>query len=490
MKSDAASNLLSTPSVMTLDNESASLLVGQEVPITTGEVLGVANTNPFRTVQRQDVGVQLEVKPQINADGAITLVLRQEVSSVAGPVSAGFNELILNKREIETTVLVDDGDIVVLGGLLDQNERLQVDRVPGLGDIPVVGASVPQQRGRPQQAQSDGLHPADDRAQPGGRAGRDRAALRLYARSRRSARGPASAVRSTTPCGTTCAPIRRFRRRPAAPAPVTTPRPEPVLAYGFAKKHGIVVLSLGERAVVGLREGADPASLMEARRALGRPLSVETLARQAFERRLSEVYAGDGLASASGAEALDLSGHLDDLVDDMPAAADLLEAEDDAPIIRLINGLIAEAVRIGASDIHVEPFETALTVRLRVDGVLREMLSLPVRLAPLIVSRIKVMARLDIAEKRLPQDGRMSLALGGKTFDVRVSTLPSRAGERVVMRILDKEQASLQLDELGMTPVVLAAFQAALQAAQRHHPRHRPDRLGQDDDALCRSCAC
>jgi general secretion pathway protein D len=140
VRSDAASNLLSTPSVMTLDNESASLLVGQEVPITTGEVLGIANTNPFRTVQRQDVGVQLEVKPQINADGAITLVLRQEVSSVAGPVGVGSSELILNKREIQTTVLVDDGDIIVLGGLLDQNDRLQVDRVPGLGNIPLVGA--------------------------------------------------------------------------------------------------------------------------------------------------------------------------------------------------------------------------------------------------------------------------------------------------------------------------------------------------------------
>jgi general secretion pathway protein D len=140
VRSDAASNLLSTPSVMTLDNESASLLVGQEVPITTGEVLGSANVNPFRTVQRQDVGVQLDVRPQINADGAITLVIRQEVSSVAGTVGTGNSELILNKREIQTTVLVDDGDIVVLGGLLDQNDRLQVDRVPGLGDIPVVGA--------------------------------------------------------------------------------------------------------------------------------------------------------------------------------------------------------------------------------------------------------------------------------------------------------------------------------------------------------------
>jgi general secretion pathway protein D len=139
VKSDAASNLLSTPSVLTLDNEEATLLVGQEIPVTTGEVLGDANTNPFRTVARQNVGVQLEVKPQINAGGAITLLLRQEVSSVAGPVSAGFTELVLNKREISTTVLVDDGDIVVLGGLLDQNESVSVEKVPGLGDIPVLG---------------------------------------------------------------------------------------------------------------------------------------------------------------------------------------------------------------------------------------------------------------------------------------------------------------------------------------------------------------
>ena len=125
--------------MLTLDNEPAKLLVGQEIPVTTGEVLADSNTNPFRTVQRQDVGVQLEVKPQINAGGAITLLLRQEVSSIAGPVSAGFNELVLNKREITTTVLIDDGDIVVLGGLLDQNERASVEKVPGLGDLPVLG---------------------------------------------------------------------------------------------------------------------------------------------------------------------------------------------------------------------------------------------------------------------------------------------------------------------------------------------------------------
>lgn len=140
VKKDAGSNLLSTPSIMTLDNEEARILVGQEVPITTGEVLGDSNANPFRTIQRQNVGIQLEVKPQINAGGGITLFLRQEVSSVAGPVSVGSSELIINKREIETTALVDDGDIVVLGGLLDQQETQSVQRTPGLGDVPGLGA--------------------------------------------------------------------------------------------------------------------------------------------------------------------------------------------------------------------------------------------------------------------------------------------------------------------------------------------------------------
>lgn len=139
VNSDTASNLLSTPSILTLDNEEARILVGQEVPITTGEVLGDSNSNPFRTTARQDVGIQLEVTPQINAGGGITLTLRQEVSSIAGPVGDDVSELVLNKREVETRVLVDDGEIVALGGLLDQSDRNTVSKVPLLGDIPIVG---------------------------------------------------------------------------------------------------------------------------------------------------------------------------------------------------------------------------------------------------------------------------------------------------------------------------------------------------------------
>ena len=139
VRSDNQSNILSTPSTMTLDNQEAYFLVGQEIPITTGEALSPNFDNTFRTVQRQNVGVTLEVTPQINAGGTIKLDLRIEVSSIAGPVSSSFQDLILNKRELQNTITVDEGQIVGIGGLLDDNDRRTLDRVPVLGDIPILG---------------------------------------------------------------------------------------------------------------------------------------------------------------------------------------------------------------------------------------------------------------------------------------------------------------------------------------------------------------
>lgn len=139
VQSDSKSNILSTPWLYTLDNQEAKILVGQEIPISTGEALSDNFDNAFRTIQRQNVGIQLEVTPQINSGGAIKLFLRQEVSSIAGPVSNNSSDLILNKREIETTITVDDGEIVALGGLLDDNERRTIEKIPLLGDIPVIG---------------------------------------------------------------------------------------------------------------------------------------------------------------------------------------------------------------------------------------------------------------------------------------------------------------------------------------------------------------
>ncbi|WP_281301330.1 MULTISPECIES: type II secretion system ATPase GspE [unclassified Iodidimonas] len=235
----------------------------------------------------------------------------------------------------------------------------------------------------------------------------------------------------------------------------------PRLSYGFARAHDVVLLDYGTKAVLGARQPLDGHALLEARRVLRRPLRVDSLDGADFDRLLSERYslegmAGDDLASGEG------DHDLDSLIDDIPQSADLLDSADDAPIIRLINGLIAQAVRRRASDIHIAPFEPALLISFRIDGILHEALRLPPRLAPRLISRIKVMARLDITEKRIPLDGRVSLSLGGKSIDVRVSTLPSRHGERVVMRLLDKDQAHFHLDALGMSRRALADLQQAL----------------------------
>ncbi len=239
-------------------------------------------------------------------------------------------------------------------------------------------------------------------------------------------------------------------------------RLDPVLNYAFAKERGVVLLAQGETARVALREGADRRFLLEARRALGTPLEIETLSPVAFERQLSETYAGAGIDDAELNDSAEQSESLDSLIEDIPKAADLLDSGDSAPVIRLINGLISEAIKRKASDVHIEPFEDRLAIRFRVDGVLREVLSPARRLAPLLVSRIKVMARLDIAEKRVPQDGRISLSLGGRSIDVRVSTLPSRYGERVVLRLLDKDEVRLDLNELGMGEALLTEFRRAM----------------------------
>lgn len=223
------------------------------------------------------------------------------------------------------------------------------------------------------------------------------------------------------------------------------------LPYAFAKANGVVLKELTNgRLAVALREGVDPTALLEVRRYLAVSFDVEIVDPATFDRYLSDHYAVDGNAAMAGAMNIG-SGDADLLATGLPTAEDLLDSADDAPVIQLINGIIAEAVKLGVSDIHIEPYETGLIVRIRNDGVLQERLRMPPHVAPVVVSRIKVMARLDIAERRIPQDGRISLTLGGKLIDVRVSTLPSRAGERVVLRILDKDNADISLDLLGMS---------------------------------------
>ncbi|MDT8437748.1 MAG: type II secretion system ATPase GspE [Wenzhouxiangellaceae bacterium] len=234
--------------------------------------------------------------------------------------------------------------------------------------------------------------------------------------------------------------------------------------FGFARRRGVTVAGRdgSGRHCVLVRTPADLEALKEVRRNLDGDAVIEKLDPAAYAERIARLYqAGDEpteRAAASLGEELDLAS----LADAMPEPADLLESDDDAPIIRLINGVLSQAVRERASDIHFEPFEDRLSVRFRVDGVLREVLSASALLAPLVASRIKVMARLDIAEKRLPQDGRIGLRLAGRPVDVRVSTLPSSHGERVVLRLLDPQAGKLALAELGMPEAMLTRFDALI----------------------------
>ena len=222
------------------------------------------------------------------------------------------------------------------------------------------------------------------------------------------------------------------------------------LPFGFARRFGVLLERDGDDLRLVLRADAPPSALVEARRLCGRELPLQVVAVDDYAARLASAYREGQSAVEQVAQGLDDELDLLSLVDQVPQTADLLEQQGDAPIIRLINALLGEAVREKASDVHLETFEQYLSVRMRVDGQLREMLRPRRELATLLVSRIKVMARLDIAEKRVPQDGRMALRLAGHEVDVRVSTLPSAHGERVVLRLLDKQAGRLDLQRLGM----------------------------------------
>ncbi|MDA0130347.1 type II secretion system ATPase GspE [Vibrio sp. MarTm2] len=224
------------------------------------------------------------------------------------------------------------------------------------------------------------------------------------------------------------------------------------LPFSFANRFKLVLEPSERGAVLYYIAPLAVPALLEVQRVAGQNITLEELTKEAFEHKLTQAYQRDSSEARQLME--DIGADNDDffsLAEDLPQDEDLLESEDDAPIIKLINAMLGEAIKEGASDIHIETFEKSLAIRFRVDGVLRDVLSPSRKLSPLLVSRVKVMAKLDIAEKRVPQDGRISLRIGGRAVDVRVSTMPSSHGERVVMRLLDKNATRLDLHSLGMT---------------------------------------
>jgi general secretion pathway protein E len=227
------------------------------------------------------------------------------------------------------------------------------------------------------------------------------------------------------------------------------------IPYAFAKTHGVLATGIeGDAVVVLMRPDATPDGVIEIRRVLQRSLVTRSVDAETFAFELARAYnqtASAALVVGDLARENDLAR----LMQDMPVTEDLLDSSTQAPVIRMINALLLQALRERASDLHFEPYEQRSVVRFRVDGVLRDIIEPPRALHAALVSRVKIMASLDIAEKRLPQDGRISLKLGDRQVDVRVSTLPTGPGERVVLRLLDKEAARLDLTALGMSDTTL-----------------------------------
>lgn len=239
-----------------------------------------------------------------------------------------------------------------------------------------------------------------------------------------------------------------------------------LLPYPFAKQQGVVIKTVtADQIIVAHLNTTSLNAKLELQRLLALPIQFQIVDQNEFNTLLTQTYQAGAFAAQEMAAGMEQTLELDQLIEELPATEDLLDTRDEAPIIRLLNALFSQAIKQQVSDIHVETFEQRVLIRFRSDGILHEVLALPRVLSPLIVSRIKVMAKLDIAEKRLPQDGRIALRIAGHTVDVRVSTTPTQYGERAVLRILDKQTAKLDLNLLGMYPDTIALIRKMITLA-------------------------
>ena len=241
------------------------------------------------------------------------------------------------------------------------------------------------------------------------------------------------------------------------------------LPYAFARSFSLLLDDDGHALTLWHNANPDAGAISEIFRKYGArvpSLSLQLADPGTLAQRISAAYAEGESSAAAVVSEVEGGVDLSRMMQDLPAVEDLLETSDDAPIIRMLNALLTQAARDGASDIHIEPYERHSSVRFRVDGTLREVVQPNRALHAALISRLKIMADLDIAEKRLPQDGRISLRIGTRAVDVRVSTLPSAHGERAVLRLLDKSGSKLSLESVGMQGDVLKRFEHLI--AQPH----------------------
>jgi type II secretory ATPase GspE/PulE/Tfp pilus assembly ATPase PilB-like protein len=389
----------------------------------------------------------LRVRPQINENGTVKMAIYQEVSKIDDATLKNANGPTTTKRSIESNVLVDDGASSCWAACWKTLHRPRT-RCPCWATSRC-GQPVPQRKPLAQEDQPDGL-PAPVVVRDA--AASDALMIDRYESIRalqQQVQPPPAACWAM--CGCARAASLRTERSARTQRPVTMrhpcPTPLPAQPAAAGGRRPAAVLWHGPRPTRAVRSAA------QARRA-----APAVAGRGRWPSASAPPTQGESSAATVVSE-VESDADLSRMMQELPAVEDLLETADDAPIIRMLNALLTQAARDGASDIHIEPYERH-SVRFRVDGTLREVVQPNRALHAALISRLKIMADLDIAEKRLPQDGRISLRLGTRAIDVRVSTLPSAHGERAVLRLLDKSESKLSLEAVGMQGDTLRRFEA------------------------------
>ena len=233
-----------------------------------------------------------------------------------------------------------------------------------------------------------------------------------------------------------------------------------VLPYDYIKDNQLIITS-NDPVEVMTPNNVSKEMYHELQRYLRTSFSIKKCSSAEFNDYITNIFSSDNVSSDISEELSD-SFDLESFAGSISATEDLLSGNNDAPIIKLINGIISKAIKLRASDIHFEPYEDQIVIRYRVDGILKEVLTQDSKISSVLISRLKIMSGLDISERRLPQDGRVSLSLGDKSVDVRVSSLPSSHGERMVLRILDKQSAQINIDDLGLPSTILENYKRSL----------------------------
>ena len=237
------------------------------------------------------------------------------------------------------------------------------------------------------------------------------------------------------------------------------------LPYDFVRENEIIIVNEDGNYKVITPKNISLPLYHEIKRYLINPFNIEICSPDEFNELLTSTFSNDS-SNSDISEELSDEFDLESFAGSISATEDLLSGNNDTPIIKLINGIISQAIKKRASDIHFEPYESEIVVRFRIDGILKEVLKQDSKIASVLISRIKIISGLDISERRLPQDGRVSLSLGDKNVDVRVSTLPSSYGERIVLRLLDKQSAQINIQDLGLPDVILKNYKSSLKNSE------------------------